>query len=1476
MRKRVRRCALFMSAAMLFSSFWGAWGMAAYAEENPPSVEAGTSPGTDGRSEVKQPAAADGLAPATAEQQDTAGLDKTAPGGVKPVSANVALKVPVKTDTATIAEDADGALVVIPDRSQVFGEDVSFDSSSTWDDQGGKTYEIGMTTDHALKSGAYVTLDILLPENASYNGIIKVQGVVKVGSEWTWTEASNIPELSLADFGDVSDGYKKASIQFDFGEDVEAGEVKVFILKLAGYQCDYSGSVYVENIRLYDAAGEQQPSDEPLQKIAARSQVYGQDITFDSSSDWSEVSDAQGSSEYNIPLVTTAPLKSGAYITMDILVPADKVSYSGIMKVQGIARLGSKWDWKEIGIVDMDAAMFTDTVDSYKKASIRFDFTEGALTDVLAQFTMKLAGYQCDYSGPVYVENIKLFDGTGDQKPLPPTDDSIIDDFESYALGADGDWKEEAGWQYDNGMQIAVEEFDGSQALGVELDYTGYGDVSWSEAKVKKEFAAPYDVSKFNCLVMDFYFPDAFQSGKIKVFADGLLNADVAVGAGESLGNGYRKTQLTFKFSPSDTPLENLTIGLVGVNTEFRGKLYLDNIKLTQESAEGDFVEITSVPGAGTQANTSGAPATVTLADKDATDSARALYAYLIAVKNNHQVLFGHENDINKAVNSSAAEGDVKDVTGSLSAIYGLDSLSLTGAELGITDAAQAVATSADNSIAAARQGAIVSLSAHMPNFTNSKITQRADGSYDFTTCDFNESKDLSNNCAEQILPGGDYNAQFNAYLDIIADYAKRLQSEGIPILFRPFHENNGSWFWWGSGTSVESYKSMFRYAEEYLQASGVHNMIYVYSPNGPFSSESKYMERYPGDEYIDVLAFDYYDDYNTYPATSDGSFFAGLNNTCSIVSSLAAARGKIAAISETGVRVMKENGSDNEGLLVSGNPVAMDKTGTNWYQKVADIADDNDMPYYLVWANFGDTNFYVPYKYSDTLGHEMINEFIDFYNDGKSVFANGTNFYGQIGGVAMAPHTNPYGYLIAPFERSVILGATALRGSVANAGTVEFKVVNTDTNESVTIAAARKDGSILNEYEAILDDTKLAALGQTDSAVITLLGDGVEIACIRNISLGKDKDKAPASIIENFDYYAGSDGLLDVAYVENSAAGCSSEFLLDSTHKSDGSYGGRFHYVLETTGNEVWTGRVKTLENNDYSAYNALTMWVQPDGMGQKVVLQLADGSGEEFEVYLTEFNKGTEAKYVTVPFSAFKGKKGGTLDPSQILKFAVWCNSIVPDGHTGTWKVDSSIYFDGIQCIKASDELLGMVNGDGLIITDESQAPRDPSDDDGNDGNHGSDGDHGTSDDDGNDGGQDSGQESGASATGWNGLASWSTELNYMTFNVVGEQKIKAAKKDATIVITTLNWVSFHKSVFQALQARPDVTLTINYRFEGKYYTVTIPAGADVSGLANKDGFCGFRYLDQVFQGHEIVRFKETGIKYVETVPKTDNKKN
>ena len=370
-----------------------------------------------------------------------------------------------------------------------------------------------------------------------------------------------------------------------------------------------------------------------------------------------------------------------------------------------------------------------------------------------------------------------------------------------------------------------------------------------------------------------------------------------------------------------------------------------------------------------------------------------------------------------------------------------------------------------------------------------------SDGTYSFYGCDFSESKDLSNDIVKQILPGGEYNEVFTAYLDVIADYASQLQAAGIPIMIRPFHENTGSWFWWGSMNTAETYKSLYRYTKDYMEQSGVHNLLWVYSPNGPVTSEAAYVSYYPGDEYVDILAFDYYNDYNSYPAAADNSFFDSLDTTCNIVSSIAAKRGKIPAIAECGVRVMKKDGSDNEGLLVKGNPVGTEASGKNWYQEVNDIAKKNNMPYYLVWANFGDSNFYVPYKYDATHGQELINDFIKYYNDDSSIFGGDTGFYSNMGtlaGVSANTYTGQMGYMVYPFDRDTILKATTLKAGVKNASKVQFIINNPDTGVKLTLnaeagAEIAAAGSEPTLYTADLTEKNLSKLGKTDSNHHTL-----------------------------------------------------------------------------------------------------------------------------------------------------------------------------------------------------------------------------------------------------------------------------------------------------------------------------------------------------------------------------------------------------
>lgn len=1030
-------------------------------------------------------------------------------------------------------------------------------------------------------------------------------------------------------------------------------------------------------------------------------------------------------------------------------VTLDEASYQSLdadkahLNIQGVTKLGSKWGWNNSTDCQwLQKDSFMKVGENYS-ADLKVKFS-GITPDTLMDVEFVLVG--TGFNGTVTFSNVVLTNLSSDKQELTKQAPTVLSDLNDESQAAQ--WKGEEGWAYFHGgtenaaPEVSYDANNGDGRLKVGLNYSANSEETWSEAKVKFTPEQPADISNYNQLSVDLIYTEGSNIKKMKFSSDGVIEKDCSINTStaEDAGNGYKKVTVTMDISPSTTPLKDVTIGLIGVSSNFVGDVYLDNLTLSQKDDSADYTKITSKPDAnGTQVVVKTTDKTLTMTDPKASDSAKALYAYLQGLTESDQVLFGHQNDVSRSVGTKDTLGDVHDVTGSVSGIFGIDSLALFGSEAGGTDAKSALEKSINYSKKAADNGAIVTLSAHMPNFTSAKIKDNGDGTYNFFECNFNESKDLSGDSLKKILPGGEKNKVFTAYLDTIATYANELQESNIPVIFRPLHENTGGWFWWGTGNTAESYKSLYAYTREYLESKGVHNMLYVYSPNGPMETEEEYMSRYPGDAYVDILAFDYYNDFNTYPAEADTSFFDHLDQTCQVVSSIAKKHDKLAAISETGVRVMKENGSDNEGLLVKNNPVSKAKTGKNWYEEVNNIAKKNDMPYYMVWANFSDTNFYVPYKHTDTMGQEMINEFIDYYNNEDSVFGNGTNFYGNIhtyAGVKTDNYKDVSGYMVAPFDMDTILKPTALKASVSNAGEVSFVVKDTAKGKQLTLPAAKgSDGY----YTAQLIQEEMDQIGKTDVASITLVADGKELSTITNLSIGKEKDKAPAGVLENFDYYVGSNGLLDAAYGGNSAAGCSSSLKLDQEHKADGTYGAAFNYKLKTTSSEVWTGLVNaTLGNTDFSAYNALKFWTKLDGKGQKVVVQIKAG-GEEFEVYLTNLAKTEDAYEVTVPFSAFKGKKGGELSGDalkDVQAFGLWCNSN-PAG--SAVDVESVLYFDAFKGTTISDAEAAKADADGLIAVKQTSQS----------GNNGGNSSSGSSTSGGNSGSSISGGNSGSTTT-------------------------------------------------------------------------------------------------------------------------------
>lgn len=122
---------------------------------------------------------------------------------------------------------------------------------------------------------------------------------------------------------------------------------------------------------------------------------------------------------------------------------------------------------------------------------------------------------------------------------------------------------------------------------------------------------------------------------------------------------------------------------------------------------------------------------------------------------------------------------------------------------------------------------------------------------------------DTSGNVAENILPGGNFRTQYLTALDGFANWVSNFKdSHGclIPIIFRPFHENDGNWFWWGiKGSTPEQYKKLWIDLQNYLKnRKGLHNLLYCYSPEMINGYEYDGV-LYPGDQYVDVLGLDFY-----------------------------------------------------------------------------------------------------------------------------------------------------------------------------------------------------------------------------------------------------------------------------------------------------------------------------------------------------------------------------------------------------------------------------------------------------------------------------------------------------------------------------------------------------------------------------------------------------------------------------------------
>ncbi|NJK94488.1 MAG: hypothetical protein HC905_05745 [Bacteroidales bacterium] len=134
----------------------------------------------------------------------------------------------------------------------------------------------------------------------------------------------------------------------------------------------------------------------------------------------------------------------------------------------------------------------------------------------------------------------------------------------------------------------------------------------------------------------------------------------------------------------------------------------------------------------------------------------------------------------------------------------------------------------------------------------------------------------------ELTTTGSVLNKRWQTQVDEIAGYLKQLRDANIPVLWRPYHEMNGVWFWWGDKKGPDGYQKLFKMMfDRFVNYHELNNLLWVWNANAPrdipFDEAYSYNEFYPGASYVDVLATDVYNfdyetkDYNELLALANG-----------------------------------------------------------------------------------------------------------------------------------------------------------------------------------------------------------------------------------------------------------------------------------------------------------------------------------------------------------------------------------------------------------------------------------------------------------------------------------------------------------------------------------------------------------------------------------------------------------------------------
>ena len=252
--------------------------------------------------------------------------------------------------------------------------------------------------------------------------------------------------------------------------------------------------------------------------------------------------------------------------------------------------------------------------------------------------------------------------------------------------------------------------------------------------------------------------------------------------------------------------------------------------------------------------------------NKNASPEARKLLAYLYSIKGKY-ILSGEHNYNGGQVNKFS--DSVYKFTGKYPAVWGSDFLWAK-----LDDKGKSVV---DEAIKKWNEGYIITLNWHEGRPTD-------DPPYDWRKSILGKLTDAE--WDSLTTPNTALNKRWLDQIDHTAIFLKQLSDAHVPVLWRPYHEMNGVWFWWGNkkGTNgiAKLWKMMY---DRYTNYFHLNNLIWIWGANGlrdiPLDEAYTYKDYYPGANYVDVLGADVYHfdyeqkDYNELKELAHGKLMA-------------------------------------------------------------------------------------------------------------------------------------------------------------------------------------------------------------------------------------------------------------------------------------------------------------------------------------------------------------------------------------------------------------------------------------------------------------------------------------------------------------------------------------------------------------------------------------------------------------------------